>query len=128
MLPQVRLKKEYNDAGSGPGSGRAPPHRLLSGGAWYSQQAFRALNQVSVCGMGAPRMAQSHTGVHAKERDVVPVAGVQAETLNQMSYTVKYSCAGQSKEAVELQGDTGGRKDDRCMDGTDSRRSGRAAR
>ncbi len=47
LLPQVRLKKEYNDAGSGPGSGRAPPHRLLSGSAWYSQQAFRALNQVS---------------------------------------------------------------------------------
>eukprot|EP00198_Chlamydomonas_reinhardtii_P005175 XP_001694511.1 ATP-dependent DNA helicase [Chlamydomonas reinhardtii] len=42
---KVRLKKEYNDAGSGPTSGRPPSQRLLSGDAWYSQQAFRALNQ-----------------------------------------------------------------------------------
>ncbi|KAG2494184.1 hypothetical protein HYH03_007542 [Edaphochlamys debaryana] len=42
---KVRLKKEYNDAGSGPSSGRPPSQRLLSGDAWYSQQAFRALNQ-----------------------------------------------------------------------------------
>ncbi|GFR48654.1 hypothetical protein Agub_g10608, partial [Astrephomene gubernaculifera] len=42
---KVRLKKEYNDAGSGPASGRPPSQRLLSGDAWYSQQAFRALNQ-----------------------------------------------------------------------------------
>ncbi|KXZ49955.1 hypothetical protein GPECTOR_18g113 [Gonium pectorale] len=42
---KVRLKKEYNDAGSGPNSGRPPSQRLLSGDAWYTQQAFRALNQ-----------------------------------------------------------------------------------
>lgn len=34
---KVNLKKAYNDAGHGQG--------LLSGDAWYSQQAFRALNQ-----------------------------------------------------------------------------------
>ncbi|GIL55719.1 hypothetical protein Vafri_11262 [Volvox africanus] len=42
---KVKLKKEYNDAGSGPASGRPPSQRLLTGDAWYNQQAFRALNQ-----------------------------------------------------------------------------------
>jgi hypothetical protein len=56
----VGLKKEYNNAAQGPaarahqqqqqrggggGEGGAAP-RLLSGEQWYSQQAFRALNQV----------------------------------------------------------------------------------
>ncbi|KAL0027241.1 hypothetical protein WJX77_006278 [Trebouxia sp. C0004] len=35
---KVGLKKAYNDAGQ-------RTHRLLSGDQWYSQQAFRALNQ-----------------------------------------------------------------------------------
>ena len=35
---QVLEKRGYNDAGRGRG--------LLTGSAWYSQQAFRALNQV----------------------------------------------------------------------------------
>ncbi len=35
-------KKAYNDAGRARG--------LLSGSAWYSQQAFRALNQVGAGG------------------------------------------------------------------------------
>ena len=41
---QVGLKKDYNNANSG--AARPPSERLLSGESWYSQQAFRALNQV----------------------------------------------------------------------------------
>ena len=64
---KVALKKDYNNAtaaasaraqhqgamrqgvyggGGGAGSSRGAPPRLLTGDAWYSQQAFRALNQV----------------------------------------------------------------------------------
>lgn len=61
---KVNLKKEYNNAtaaasarataaaarqgqyGSSSSSRGGPPPRLLTGDAWYSQQAFRALNQV----------------------------------------------------------------------------------
>lgn len=60
---KVALKKEYNNVTSVTsnrstpgyvaaqqrqfaGSSKAPP-RLLTGDAWYSQQAFRALNQVN---------------------------------------------------------------------------------
>jgi Fanconi anemia group J protein len=35
-------------AGAGGGACGAPP-RLLTGDSWYSQQAFRALNQVGFC-------------------------------------------------------------------------------
>jgi Fanconi anemia group J protein len=38
---KVALKKRYNDSPGGKAAG------LLTGDAWYSQQAFRALNQVS---------------------------------------------------------------------------------
>ena len=61
---KVSLKKDYNNATSaasaragpsnmmrqgpyGGGGGRGAPPRLLTGDAWYSQQAFRALNQVN---------------------------------------------------------------------------------
>lgn len=62
---KVALKKDYNNAtaaasarthpamrgggmygGGAGGSSRGAPPRLLTGDAWYSQQAFRALNQV----------------------------------------------------------------------------------
>jgi Fanconi anemia group J protein len=64
---KVNLKKEYNNAtaaasarataaaarqapyGSSSRSKAGPPPRLLTGDAWYSQQAFRALNQVRGC-------------------------------------------------------------------------------
>jgi Fanconi anemia group J protein len=68
---KVALKKDYNNAtaaasaraGAGaaawPGAGgssgsRAGPPRLLTGDAWYSQQAFRALNQVGAAIVSYP--------------------------------------------------------------------------
>jgi fanconi anemia group J protein len=44
---QVQLKKDYNSGGA------ARTRGLISGDQWYSQQAFRALNQVSGCPGGA---------------------------------------------------------------------------
>lgn len=58
---KVGLKKDFNNASAtprlGPGRPGAPqqgtpaarPPKLLSGDQWYSQQAFRALNQVGPC-------------------------------------------------------------------------------
>jgi Fanconi anemia group J protein len=64
---KVALKKQYNNdtahasqraaaaarrgvyGGSSSSNGSEPP-RLLTGDAWYSQQAFRALNQVRLSG------------------------------------------------------------------------------
>jgi Fanconi anemia group J protein len=67
---KVGLKKDYNNSaaaasaaagrggssgwcggrpGGAAGAGTAPPPRLLTGDSWYSQQAFRALNQVGGC-------------------------------------------------------------------------------
>jgi Fanconi anemia group J protein len=69
---KVALKKQYNNdtatasqraaaavrrghggGGSSSSCGVGPP-RLLTGDAWYSQQAFRALNQVGPLGFDSP--------------------------------------------------------------------------
>ncbi len=71
----MKLKKDYNDAGCGPSSGRPPAQRLLSGDAWYNQQAFRALNQVGGQGPGRKRLVGGLINETADEETVSRAAG-----------------------------------------------------
>ena len=53
----MQLKKQYNDAALH-GRGGPPGQKLLSGDTWYSQQAFRCLNQVRASGFRVSRFCR----------------------------------------------------------------------